>query len=267
MAVQRYADGNPGLDNYLWFGEAAEQLLIPLEPLAGSDVISAGKEDTKMRKLTVTKSNVTMVPLDWLCVRYAKLQKEIKKNPRDELLEESYIIATQLQAMGMNELVKQERPTLEDQLELIPLPQKEEYVPVVCSLLREHYRRQLRMTSLEQQLKLSPKLEYPSMTASYSGMPRGGAAASPLEAAFVRQENRLEMLQWELDELASRMYPMNRALDTLSLEQMEIIQQKYLVRREPKDDRLIDEIGIGRQKFYLLKSTAFIRIASSLHLI
>lgn len=225
-------------------------------------------EVPKMRSIKITHNNVQAVSIEWLCVRYRKLQKQIKKEERPEWLHESSIIEDYFYKTGRSELLMKSKASSVEQMAIMPVPTREEYVAIIEDLLREYYRKQLRMAELRIEIPHARnRLDIPSMTASYSGDPRSGGVSSTIEAIFIRAENRYERMVEELKDLSERIAPMDRALKELDYEQLEVITKKYFVRRNPLDEELIQKLQMGRQKFYELKKTAIIRIAHSLRMI
>ncbi|MOA42676.1 hypothetical protein D3C78_1647460 [compost metagenome] len=63
------------------------------------------------------------------------------------------------------------------------------------------------------------------------------------------------------------MYPLQKALQQLSYEQLQLVQAMYFVREKPKNDNLIETFGWGRQKFFDIKKTALIVLAESLRIV
>ncbi|RRJ63251.1 hypothetical protein EHV15_10215 [Paenibacillus oralis] len=74
-------------------------------------------------------------------------------------------------------------------------------------------------------------------------------------------------MEQELQDLEERMYPMQKALLELDFEQLSLVEAKYFCREEPIDDALINSFGWGRQKYYTVKKTALITLATTLRVI
>ncbi|WP_336775386.1 hypothetical protein [Paenibacillus sp. MMO-58] len=215
-----------------------------------------------MRNIEITDQNVTLIPMDWLLIRYQKLNKKIKQPLVDaKILSEYAIIERYLAEKGHFE-----------QLELnLPRPKREEYVGVTELMLKEYYRLQRRKERLEQEWEYQNRTCTPaetSTTASYNGGGGSGVISKPVEKAVLQPLERLENIEREIDSISNRLAPIERALQALDYDQMRIIKAKYFVT-EKKNDQVLyeEELFLNRQKYYELKKTAIITIAQALRII
>ncbi|GMK47517.1 hypothetical protein PghCCS26_46470 [Paenibacillus glycanilyticus] len=216
-----------------------------------------------MRNIEITDKNVTLIPMDWLLIRYQKLNKKIKQPLVDaKILSEHAVIERYLADKGHFE-----------QLELnLPRPKREEYVGVTEQMLKEYYRLQRRKERLEQEWEYLSKTCTPAetkITASYNGGGGGaGLISKPVEKAVLQPLDRLENIEREIYGISNRLAPMERALQALDYDQLRIITAKYFVTEKKKDQVLYEEeLFLNRQKYYELKKTAIITIAQALRII
>ncbi|GIP61148.1 ArpU family phage packaging/lysis transcriptional regulator [Paenibacillus woosongensis] len=228
--------------------------------------------EINMRKIRVTQTNVTQIPTDWLCVRYQKIQKMMKTSDNPKIVEEARIIEQYLYTEDKLELIgKYSDEEDVEQLELdIPVALREQYQPIVEHRLKEYYQRRKRKYWLEAEIDKKREAELPKVTATYgntTGVLVHGTPYSSTESAVIRTIEKVERMEEELSEIEKMMYPIERSLAQLDPEQLIIVEKKYFVREEPIDHALYTELGMGRQRFYMLKKTALIRLAESLRII
>lgn len=226
-----------------------------------------------MRNIMITEKNIKQVPVDWLCVRYSKIQKQVKTNDSIELIREIKLIEGYLTKIGKSNLIQKHSLTEVQQLELdIPIAIAEQYEPIVEYRLKEYHRKVERKKIIEEELPyVKAQQVHPSkMTASYgnlSGVAVGGITSSSTEAAVMRYFNRIERLEEELVDINETIYPMERALAQLSYDQLRLITAKYFTKENPINESLMQELCWGKQKFYDVKKTALIVIAESLRIV
>jgi hypothetical protein len=227
-----------------------------------------------MRNILVTEKNVSQIPVEWLCVRHSKLKKKLKFIDTDnltnpELIKEIKLIEEYLAETGKSNLVEGIALTEVQQLELdIPVALQEQYVPIVEYRLREYYsflQRKKRITSELSYLKVQVGMTTPQY-GNLSGVAVGGNYSST-EAAVIKHFDRIERYKNELEEIEEAIYPMQRALQQLTGDQLKLVEAKYFVKEKPKNDNLIQELSWGRQKFFDLKKAALILIAESLRIV
>ncbi|WP_138753521.1 hypothetical protein [Paenibacillus sinopodophylli] len=218
------------------------------------------------RKISVTEQNISSIPVSWLTVRYGQLKKQLRTTLTPELVQESTLIATYMAVHGKG--LDEYYETME-QMELgIHQTKKQEYVPLVEELLEQYFLNVKRKRRLELDIETMHKqYAIPAVTASYSGMSGGGGSNSPIESEYIRKEQRITVKQLEILELEVEIENMDRALARLSQEQNDLIQKRYLVRDQPFDYKVIDEMHYNRQKYYQLKHSALSKIATVLNLI
>ncbi|MBA9086528.1 hypothetical protein FHR92_003006 [Fontibacillus solani] len=222
-----------------------------------------------LRNLLVTEKNVRQVPIEWLCVRYSKIRKQLKVQTTPELVREIKIIVDYLDEINKSNLIEKHHFTETEQLEMdIPIALQKQYVPIVEYRLQEFYRMMQRKQWIECEIENS-QTQSGRITASYgniSGVAVGGIG-SRTEDAVVRHYERIERFQQELSQIEEAMYPLQKALQQLSYEQLQLVQAMYFVREKPKNDILIETFGWGRQKFFDIKKTALIVLAESLRIV
>ncbi|OME79590.1 hypothetical protein BK120_21685 [Paenibacillus sp. FSL A5-0031] len=218
------------------------------------------------RKISVTEQNIASIPLSWLTVRYGQLKKQLRTTITPELVQESSLIATYMAESGNG---FDDFYAGAEQVELnIPQTKKEEYVPLVEELLEQYFLNTKRKRKLELDLEtIQSQLALPAMTASYSGMSGSGGPASPIEAEYIRKEQRMTNKAQEIADLDIEIDEMDRALSRLSSEQSDLIKKRYLVREKPYDYELLEHMLYNRQKYFQLKHNALCKIASSLKII
>lgn len=224
-----------------------------------------------MKNILVTQTNISSVPIDWLCARYQRLKRR-RKNGNPQEIKEMELIEKYLENIGKAELIG--LYTTVEQLEMdIPVAMRQQYAPIVEHRLREHYRHGQRKAWIEgmiPQATANLRAEPTKLTATYgnlAGVTGGGGIHNPIEASFMRAVEKIERLEQELRDLDERMHPMQKALLELDFEQQSLVEAKYFCREEPIDDALINSFGWGRQKYYTVKKTALITLATSLKVI
>ncbi|MEK4191458.1 hypothetical protein [Paenibacillus sp. FSL L8-0494] len=228
-----------------------------------------------MRSVQITKTNISSLPLDWIYIRYQRLQKSCLKSEGETHSDELDLIREYFDLNGYAAIFGITNKSDADQMEMeIPTASRSQYVPIIENRLREHYRLTQRKHNLEQQLTdilgAFYVLDLPKMTATYgniSGVQTRGGVSSPIEDAVMRPFSRAEKIKEELMNVEDRLYDMAHALSELTEPQLSLVSAKYLVRREPKDDQLMSVLGFGRQKYYEIKKTSLIRIAQELSVI
>lgn len=223
-----------------------------------------------MRNIRVTARNASDVPVDWLSVRYHRLNRWIRESPKPkaEWQEELIVIQAELEARDKLQLINQSKV---EQLELggITITGRDAYVPFVEERLGEHYRMTREYAWLSRQLA-TPVNDYEAnimLTANYGQLSPGSRISrhSNVEQQVIRKLERYEECQERLHILIEQMLPISTILNTkLTEEQRLLIECKYFTRESPKDEFLIVKFHLGRQKYYNLKKQALIRIAYEL---
>lgn len=235
-------------------------------PNPKTESLNQREEDDPMRSIQVTRTNIKFVSIDWLCVRYNKLRK---KSLTPDVEREMLLIEEHLKLEGKAELVGIFDSI--EQLEMdIPVVMKDQYVPIVEELLKEHRHLKKRKEWLENSIPLLVQPEIPSMTAGYgniTGVTGGGQFGSSIEQSVIRSVERTERKEAELREIESKMHPMEKALQELYPDQLQVIEAKYFPREEPKDEYLINKFTWSRTRYYEVKKAALIRLACSLKII
>lgn len=233
------------------------------------NALTQREEDDPMRSIQVTTTNIKFVSIDWLCVRYNKLRKQ---SLTSDVEREMLLIEEHLKSQGKAELVGVFDSA--EQLEMdIPVVMKEQYVPIVEELLKEHSHLQNRKNWLENCIpvaKVKSQPDIPNMVAGYgnvTGVTGGGEFRSSVEQSVIRSMERVERMEAELHEIESKMHPMEKALQELYPDQLQVIESKYFPREEPKDEYLISKFTWSRTRYYEVKKAALIRLACSLKII
>lgn len=251
-------------------GASFEQSFLPLIVETVEPATKARKE-VKMKNILVTQTNISSVPIDWLCARYQRLKRRRKFDNQQDL-NEMELIENYLQEIGKAELIG--FFTSYEQMEMdIPVAMRQQYAPIVEHRLKEHYRHCQRKVWIEAAIpkaNANLRAEPTKLTATYgnlAGVTGGGGIHNPIEASFIRAVEKIERLEQELVEIEERMEPMQKALLELDFEQLSLIEAKYFCREEPIDDTLINSFGWGRQKYYTVKKTALITLATTLKVI
>jgi ArpU family phage transcriptional regulator len=97
---------------------------------------------------------------------------------------------------------------------------------------------------------------FPSMVASYSGMPSGGGISNPTEKwALMRAEKAIKINQIE------------RGLMALTLVERDLIKNKYFDPTQPKDSEVMERVSVGYTSYYKLKEQALRKMAIALNMI
>lgn len=97
---------------------------------------------------------------------------------------------------------------------------------------------------------------FPSMVASYSGMPSGGGISNPTEKwALMRAEKGIKINQIE------------RGIAALTLVERDLIKFKYFDPMQPRDGEVMEHIGVGYTNYYKLKEQALRKMAIALNMI
>lgn len=242
-----------------WFDELPEQQ-NPVD-----------RRRSQVRKYEVTKRNITEIPLDWLSLRYGKLQRWIRTSPepKEEWLTEYDLITDHLKDRNLQyQQVAGEQLTLD-----IEPVKRESYVWIVEDKLRMHYQHKMRYvwvaSTLDSQSLNDDRYET-SLTAQYGNLAPGRSleVRSSVENRIMKMLARDSQLQIELSELEAELRPIERILQyKLTADQRQLVESKYFCREQPKDEVLIQKFHIGRQKYYTIKKQALLKIAYELRII
>lgn len=128
-----------------------------------------------MRSVQITKTNISSLPLDWIYIRYQRLQKSCLKSEGETHSDELDLIREYFDLNGYAAIFGITNKSDADQMELeIPTASRSQYVPIIENRLREHYRLTQRKHNLEQQLTdilgAFYVLDLPKMTATYGNI-------------------------------------------------------------------------------------------------
>jgi hypothetical protein len=225
---------------------------------------------SQVRRYEVTKRNITEIPLDWLSLRYGKLQRWIRTSPapKAEWLTEYDLITDHLKARNLQQQVDGEQLSLD-----IELVKRESYVWIVEEKLRMHYQNKVRYAWVARtldSLSLNEDRYETSLTAQYGNLAPGRSldVRSSVENRVMKMLGRDGQFQMELSELESEIRPIERILQyKLTADQRQLVESKYFCREQPKDEVLIQKFHIGRQKYYTIKKQALLKIAYELRII
>ena len=97
---------------------------------------------------------------------------------------------------------------------------------------------------------------FPSMVASYSGMPSGGGISNPTEKyAIMRAEKAIKINQIE------------RGLMALTYREQDLIKFKYFDPDMPTDREVLERLNVGTTNYYKLKEQALRKMGIALNMI
>jgi len=225
-----------------------------------------------MRNIEITNDNVATVPRDLIVHRYKKIKRCLSSKHlhllpahRQEYENEMQLIQQHIFDTGSGHLLAEQETMLE-----ITIPKKATYAAIVEDKLRSYFILSLRSEEIRRKLLKGPvEIVFPGCTSSYNFDTVSGTNSytSSTERSIMRPVELTERLEEELKDLSLRMEPIERALNKLSIDQRELIEAKYLVKREPKDDKLMQDLNYGRDKYYKLKKSAIVKLATSFNLI
>lgn len=222
------------------------------------------KGGISLRNIEITKTNIAHVPMEWLQMRYQKIERKIKNRGTIEakLLSEKAIIEDYFKQKGCF-----------NQIEMpIPIPKREQYAALVEKRLEEYYRLTHKQKRLKEEWDYQNRTclpEMPRITSSTSGGSVSiGMLSKPTEQAIMKPYERMEQLEWQIERIEEQLSPMRQALDALDPPQLELVTAKYLAQTEPpNDDIVMGNLALNRSKFYEIKGVALLLIAQSLRLV
>ncbi|MGG4108809.1 hypothetical protein AAXB25_33445 [Paenibacillus lautus] len=218
-----------------------------------------------MNNIQLTELNVYSVPLDWVYLRYGKLKRLIKITKDPEMIKESEIIEKFLEEKGNNKVL--EAYSTVEQIEMdIPKVLRNQYVPIVEERLEEHYIRLRRSLWLKSEIKSRSEnlmVEMPKITASFSdsGSSGGGLPSSSTEKAVLMAYDRIDKLKSELHEIEESMYTVDKVLQELKQDQLNLVKALYFTRERRPDNVIMKELFWGRQKYYNIKKATLMKLA------
>lgn len=254
-----------------------EQAVFTIPPESISEIFESAKTNTFrvkeniMNNIQLTELNVYSVPVDWVYLRYGKLKRLIKMNKDPEMMKEAEIIEKFLESNGNNKIL--EAYSVE-QIEMdIPKVLRKQYVPIVEERLEEHYLRMRRRNWLEQEIKNRSEnlmVEMPKVTASFSDTGESGGGwlpSSPTENAVLNAYDRIDKLKSEFHEIEEAMYTVDKVLQELKHDQLNLVKALYFQREKRNDNVIMKELFWGRQKYYDIKKATLIKIAYKLNIL
>lgn len=222
-----------------------------------------------MPLLKVTTKNVKLVKTSDLVSRYKKLERKIGNRALTihpdiytEWVEEQELIRTALDTRDMTHLISEQLllPGLEE-------PKKHEYKALVVQELERYF-------SLSKQYKRilqSVELIFPSNIAQYGELHGVAAGAesykSKTERAVIKAEERAERAKEELAQLDNEMEPIERALESLTEQELMYIELKYFNDKKLMVVDLMVEMDVKKSRFHDIQKQAYIKIAESLKIL
>lgn len=210
--------------------------------------------------LKVTTINVTSIPVDLLTTHLSNLRKRKLKASgarRAELQKEMELVFEQLKSLGV---------TAHEQTELaIPYVEKQEYASLVENSCREHYRKRVRMQKLINERTSISNTHETKISATYNNaVVMTGFVSSKVEQALLLKEERITEISVMLKTIEKEIRPMETALELLNYDERQLIEAKLYHNDIVKDFEAMSELYLTRYKFYELKRSAYLKLATYL---
>lgn len=131
------------------------------------------------------------------------------------------------------------------------IPDKKQYVPLVIAKLKKLQIKKVRLESLQYLLQQEIELLIPGHSDKVILIQDGRK----------RIEREIEALRMEINQVA-------KALEQLSYLEKKLVEYKFIqYKQEKTDDWIMQQLGVGKTKFYELQNSAMAILAESLGII